>query len=199
MKIPILLSLLFFSLTSYAQRRTYSIEVAGVHVGTMTAKRTPVAMNQHQYEIISKVRVNLLVFVLEVGYQVNSLFSGKQPHLLTSKVQAKTNKGTFQTNTELIEEFIYQITSEQPKKQLAKKEKGKIDWTVSRLFFEEPISQNRIYAEYYGDFLQIIPLGSGRYKTILDKNEDIYTYKHGELIHITKKNPLKDLKIILRN
>ncbi|MFN3588099.1 MAG: DUF6134 family protein [Spirosomataceae bacterium] len=200
MKITSLLFLLFtFSLPSFSQQRTYSIEVAGVHVGKMTAKRTNPSPNQHQYELTSKVRVNLLVFVLEVGYHVNSLFLGKQPHLVKSMVQAKTNKGAFKTSTELVREFVYQITSEQPKKQISKQEKGKIDWTVSRLFFEEPISQNRIYAEYYGDFLQIIPLGGGRYKTILDKNEDIYTYINGELTHITKKNPLKDFKIILQD
>ena len=197
--IVVLFFFLFSFVPTFSQQRTYTIEVAGVQVGKMTAKRTNASSSQHQYELTSKVRVNLLVFVLEVGYQVNSLFGGKQPHLVKSTVQAKTNKGTFNTSTELIREFVYQINSEQPKKQITKQETGKIDWTVSRLFFEEPVSQKRIYAEYYADFLQIIPLGGGRYKTILDKNEDIYTYKKGELVQITKKNPLKDFKIILQN
>ena len=188
-----------FVSSSFSQQRTYAIEVAGVQVGTMTAKRTNAFSSQHQYELTSKVRVNLFVFVLEVGYQVNSLFLGKQqPYLVKSMVQAKTNKGTFTTSTELIREFVYQINSEQPKKQITKQETGKIDWTVSRLFFEEPISQKRIYAEYYADFLQIIPLGGGKYKTILGKNEDIYLYKRGDLVQITKKNPLKDFIILLQ-
>ena len=198
-RVALIFFLLTFASSSFSQQRTYAIEVAGVQVGKMTANRTNASSGQHQYELTSKVRVNLLVFVLEVGYQVNSLFLGKQPYLVKSMVQAKTNKGTFNTSTELIREFIYQIDSEQPKKQITKQETGKIDWTVSRLFFEEPISQKRIYAEYYADFLQIIPLGGGKYKSILGKNEDIYLYKKGELVQITKKNPLKDFKIFLQN
>ncbi len=197
-KILVPFLLLCVAVEAYGQapveKRTYNIEVAGITVGKMTATKQVKNDKLTAYTLTSDVKVNFLVYVLRIFYQVNTLQGENQ--LMSARVDAHTNKGDFYTKTEK-KENGYHVESKQHKSEMDKTITGNIHQTVVNLFFREPNAQDIAYAEYYGDFFRITRTGEGRYTAKMGKYEDSYFYKNGKLLKIIKKNPVKDFVMVL--
>lgn len=170
----------------------YAIEVAGIRVGTMTAVRQPLPDNRTTYTLISDVKVKLLVYTITIYYRVINQFAGKK--LLLSTVDARTNRGTYASRTEWKGDH-YDIVADQYKYQHRAIERSLIDFTISSLYFAEPIGRNRIYAEYFGDYFAVNPSAPGTYQARLDDREDDYLYEKGQLVKVIKHNRLKNFII----
>ncbi|TGE03876.1 hypothetical protein EU556_24335 [Hymenobacter fodinae] len=172
--------------------RRYTIEVAGVRVGTMTATRQPLSSTDVRFTLVSDVQVNFLVYHLKVYYKViNQVRNGQ---LLLSTVEAHTNQGDFSSRTEW-KGGHYDIVANQYKHQYRGTETQPITYTVTDMFFGEPRGQQRAFAEYFGDYFQVQPVRSARYHARRDGREDEYQYANGQLVTIIKKNPLKNFII----
>jgi hypothetical protein len=109
-------------------------------------------------------------------------------------VDAETNRGKFFTRTDEMPKG-YRMTTEQHGKSVEEFISKPIHWTVTRLFYEEPVGVTEVYAEYYGTFIPIKPRGTGEYVVQLVKNRDVYVYQKGQLVKIMKENPWKDFEI----
>ncbi|WP_226163432.1 DUF6134 family protein [Hymenobacter terricola] len=178
--------------TALATRR-YAIEVAGIRVGTMTATRQPQPGTPDvTFTLTSDVKVNFLVYHLKVYYQVvNQVHNGQ---LLLSTVVAHTNQGDFSSRTEWKGDH-YDIVADQYKYQHRATEPHPITYTVTNLFFGEPTSQPRAFAEYFGDYFALSPAAAGTHRAQRDGREDEYQYTNGQLVTIIKKNSIKNFVI----
>ncbi|WP_232066273.1 DUF6134 family protein [Hymenobacter sp. BT18] len=198
LKLGLLGSSLAATLPAWAQspagteQHRYSIEVAGLRVGTMTATRQLLGADEMRYTLVSDVQVNFLVYRLKVYYKViNRIRAGQ---LLLSTVEAHTNQGDFASRTEWKGDH-YDIEANQYKHQYRATQTEPITYTVTDMFFGEPREQRRAFTEYFGDYFRLQPARSAQYRARRDGREDEYQYANGKLVTIIKKNPLKNFII----
>ena len=177
------------------ETRRYAIEVAGLRVGTMTATRQPQAASTDvTYTLTSDVKVTFLFYHLKIYYQViNRMHNGQ---LLLSTVEAHTNQGDFSSRAEWKGDH-YDIRADQYKHRYQATETQPIRYTVTDMFFGEPLQHTRAFAEYFGDFFSVEKAGTGTYHARRDGREDEYQYTNGQLVALIKKNPLKNFIIRL--
>lgn len=174
------------------ETRHFAIEVAGIRVGTMTARRQPLPDRTLLYTLNSDVKVNLLVYRLHVSYTVRSVF--RDGMLVSSIVNAHTNRGDFSSRTEWKDDH-YDIVAEQYRHTRRATEPRRIDFTLTTVFFAEPKGRSQLYSEYFGDYFAVTRPSTGRYLTRLADREDEYVYENGQLKKIIKKNSLKNFII----
>lgn len=176
------------------QTHRYAVEMAGIRVGTMTAVRDQHADNRSTYTLISDVKVSLLVYTVRIYYKVISQFVG--PKLMLSTVEARTNRGNYASRTEWKGDQ-YVISANQYKYDRQAVEQGNIDFSVSALYFYEPTSRNKVYAEYFGDYFTLNKTAAGTYRALLADREDEYIYEKGRLVKIVKHNKVKNFIVRL--
>ena len=175
------------------ETRRYAIEVAGLRVGTMTATRQPQpGTDEVVYTCTSDVKVTILFYHLKVYYQVVNRVKAGQ--LLLSTVEAHTNQGNFSSRTEWKGDH-YDIRADQYKYHHQATEKQPITYTVTDMFFGEPQTRPRAYAEYFGDFFSVTKKAVGTYRATHEGREDEYQYANGQLVTLIKKNPIKNFII----
>lgn len=177
----------------------YAIDVAGIRVGTMTATRQKQADGLAVFTLISDVSVNFLIYKLRIYYKVTNRV--RDGNLLLSTVEARTNKGDFSSRTEWKTDH-YAIVADQYKHHLTATEPYPIQYTVTNLFFSEPVGRNTAFAEYFGDYFALSATSPGHYNARRDANTDSrrtdeYIYEKGRLVKIIKKNPFKNFVIRL--
>lgn len=179
----------------FAQTQThhYAIEIAGVKVGTMTATRQQQG-NQVIYSTLSDVKVNLLIYNVKIYYKTDCRFQDGQ--LMLSTVEARTNRGNFFSKTEWKGDH-YDIVADQYKYNRRTTLKEKIDFSVTTLYFSEPVHRSKVFAEYFGDYFNVTKTSQGRYRTNFEDREDEYIYQQGVLTRIIKKNAVKNYVIRL--
>ncbi|GAC1374306.1 MAG: hypothetical protein NVS3B25_19270 [Hymenobacter sp.] len=175
------------------ETRRYAIEVAGIRVGTMTATRQPQPGGTEVVSTLtSDVKVNFLLYHLKIYYQVTNRF--RNGMLLLSTVEAHTNQGNFASRTEWKGDH-YDILADQYKYHYRGTESRPITYTVTDLFFGQPGSQPKAYAEYFGDYFTLSRATENTCQARRDGREDEYQYAHGQLMTLIKKNPLKNFII----
>lgn len=183
------------TLAATKETRRYSVEVAGLRVGTMTATRQVAAGGAEVLStLVSDVQVNFLVYHLKIYYQVVNRFRGGQ--LVLSTVEAHTNQGNFASRAEWQGDH-YTIVADQYKHHYRARETQPITYTVTDQFFGEPTNRSKAYAEYFGDFFSVSRSAPGTYRARRAGREDEYHYANGQLVTIIKKNPLKNFVIRL--
>ncbi len=183
-----------FAQSEPPETRRYAIEVAGARVGTMTATRQPQADGQLTYTLISDVSVNFLVYKLKIYYKTENLV--RRGQLIRSTVDAHTNRGNYASRTEWKGDH-YDIVARQYKHELITTERNLIDFTISDLYFTEPVHRKRAFGEYFGDYSVLIRTPKGSYLAQRDGREDEYIYENGRLVKVIKKNVLKNFVIRL--
>ena len=174
------------------QTNNYVIEIAGIKVGSMIAKRENKGNGDILYTIISDVKVNLLIYKVIVYYKTVSLY--QQGKLVRATTEARTNKGNFLTQTEWKGDH-YDIVANQYKYTHKATLTQPIDYSLSDIYFGEPVGRSRIYSEYFGDYFVFTSPQKGDYLARLSDREDEYFYEKGELTKVIKKNSLKNFII----
>lgn len=169
----------------------YAIEIAGIKVGTLKAERHTGASGL----VYSQVSNTEFWFFgkIKIHYKTVAQCSTSQ-QLQRSDVDATTSKGNFKSTVEWRGDH-YTIQANQYKYERQATEKQPVMFVTSRLFFEEPSGQRRIFSEYFGDFAVVEPTSRGSYRVRVHDREDEYFYEKGQLVRIVKKNPLKNFVI----
>ena len=194
--LPFLLSI-SLPLLAHAQTTEthhYAVEMAGIRVGTMTAIREQHPDNRSTYTLISDVKVRLLVYTVKIYYKAVSQYTGKK--MMLSTVDTQTNRGNYASRTEWKGDQ-YIISAKQYKHDRQAVERSPIDYSVSSLYFEEPVNRNRVYADYFGDYFTFTKTGTGAYHALLDDREDEYVYEKGKLVKVIKHNKIKNFIVRL--
>lgn len=179
-----------FSLAARAQTATlkYTIEVAGLKIGTMTEMRTVTPQNT-VYEQVSDVAF-WFFGKIKIYYKVVSQHDALH-QLIRSDVNATTNRGNYRSDIVWNNDH-YDINVKQYKYSRQATEPQRIDFTICRMYFEEPTGRDRVFAEYFGNYASITPTGKGSYRVRIDDREDEYFYEKGKLVKIVKKNSVKN-------
>lgn len=172
--------------------KKYAIEVAGFKVGEMHATKKTLGEGVVKYHIKSDVKVNLLVYTLKVKYEVSSQFD--KNGLVYSEAKVNSNKGDFFTTTAL-KNGSYEVKSKQEKKEFEKTINSDINWTFSRLFFDEPINDQKFYSEYYALLNNVKKNKDGTFTCQIENNIDKYVYENKKLVRVIKKNPIKNIEL----
>ncbi|MGA0559929.1 DUF6134 family protein [Larkinella sp. VNQ87] len=174
------------------QTRKYDIEVAGLRIGNMhiTQTSSPTAL---VYDLISDVEF-WFFGKIKVYYKTVSRHDPATRQLLRSDTDAKTSRGNYQTDI-VWQNGRYDINANQYKYQRKATDSQPIEFTISRLYFEEPVGLNRVFAEYFGNYASVEPTKKGSYRVRIDDREDEYFYEKGQLVRIVKKNPIKNYTI----
>lgn len=170
----------------------YAVEMAGVRVGTITAVQEQHADNRSTYTLVSDVKVKLLVYTVRIHYKTISQFVGKK--LVYATVDTQTNQGHYTSRTEWKDDH-YVISANQYKYDRQAVERNTIDFSVSSLYFYEPIDRNKAYAEYFGDYFTLNKTAAGRYRARLADREDEYVYEKGRLVKVIKHNKIKNFVV----
>ena len=163
----------------------------GIRVGTIYATKS-ISDGKTSYELSSNVDVNFLIYKLKVDYHVLSELS--KGELLSSVVKVESNRGNYLTDTQKAKNG-YGVESIQHEKSVNKKIHEVISSTFASLYFNEPKSGDKVYAEYYADFIHITKPSKEYYKGVLQDNIDEYYYEGGELVKLVKKNKITDMVI----
>lgn len=196
---PIALILVFVFLTTQAAAQTethrYVIEMAGAKIGTMTATKQ-VQGEITNYTTVSDVLVNLLIYKVKIYYKTTCQYRGDK--LLSGVVEARTNHGNYASSTVWNGDH-YDIKADQYKHKRQATQTANIDYSVVNLYFSEPVSRNRVFAEYFGDYFILTKTPKGTYRARLDDREDEYVYEGGRLTRIVKKNAIKNFIIRLQD
>ncbi len=177
------------------ESRRYNVEVSGFNVGEIVAKKIHLPNGQINYKLITNVKVNLLLYKLDLNYDVHTVFD--QKGMVSSYVKIKSNDDNYFTTTQKKTGNLYWIDSKQEKITFTKNLDQLISCTSSSMYFEEPKNQSHIYAEYFGDFISLSKNPDGSYKGIYDNKEEKYIYKNNILMKMVKKNNLKTMIITL--
>ena len=128
---------------------------------------------------------------------------------MTLSVHVETDTKVINGNRILIEGTAYRHTNRGPgdihattKRLGAKKyeldrngtkslyELEEITFSVTDLFFEEPVGLQNIFSNMFAEMVPLKKLGSGKYQvTTPDKKTTIYTYSNGKLVIIESETP----------
>ncbi len=192
MKLLISFLSLLLPVLGSAQTRTYAVKVVGIKVGEIHVTKSSKADTAF-YSLKSKVDVNFLVYHLKVDYRVKSVFVSNR--FEESEVTVISNRGNYFTKTER-KGNGYLAMSKQIDKEVSRKIDREITSTFAHLFFNEPLHTDRVYAEFYADFIQLTPTKPGSYRGDLDENIDEYHYEKGLMVKMVKKNPITDMVIV---
>ena len=124
-------------------------------------------------------------------------------------VHVETDTKVINGNRVLIEGTAYRHTNRGPgdihattKRLAAKKyehdrngtkslyELGEITFSVTDLFFEEPVGLEKIFSNMFAEMVPLKKLGSGKYQvTTPDNKTTIYTYSSGKLVIVESETP----------
>jgi hypothetical protein len=85
--------------------------------------------------------------------------------------------------------------SEDEKKEFEKTINSDINWTSSRLFFDEPTNNQKFYAEFYALFNNVKKNKDGTFTCQIENNIDKYVYENKKLVRVIKKNPIKNIEL----
>ncbi|MGR3811826.1 DUF6134 family protein [Jiulongibacter sp. NS-SX5] len=188
----ILLFLIMGFTSGFAQTRTYAVKVVGIKVGEIEVSKNTKA-DTTTYKLSSQVDVNFLVYHLKVDYRVKSVYS--KGNFIGSEVKVVSNRGNYFTKT-VKEGDHYLATSKQIDKDVNRKIDQNISSSFAHLYFNEPLKTDKVYAEFYADFIQLTALENHHYLGELDKNIDEYYFENGLLVKMVKKNPITDMVIV---
>jgi hypothetical protein len=197
MPIALILVIVFLTTQANAQSEThrYVIEMAGAKIGTMTATKQ-VQGELTNYTTVSDVLVNLLVYKVKIYYKTTCQYRGGK--LLSAVVETKTNRGNYASSTVWNGDH-YDIKATQYKYERQATQTANIDYSIVNLYFSEPSGENRVFAEYFGDYYILTKTPKGTYRARFDDREDEYVYEGGRLTRIIKKNAIKNFIIRLQD
>ncbi|MFC5409562.1 DUF6134 family protein [Larkinella bovis] len=168
------------------------IEASGLRIGKLQIAQitTPTSL---VYDQVSNVEFKLIKNV-RIYYKTVSRHDPATGQLLRSETDATTSRGNFRSEISWLNSQ-YEITVNQYKYARKAVEAKPIDFTISRMYFEEPAGRSRAFAEYFGNYATIELTKKGSYRVRIDDHEDAYFYEKGKLVKILKKNALKNYTI----
>lgn len=164
---------------SNAQTNKFSIKWGKDSIGFLTAKRSKTSSSE-TINIFSKTRFSVLL--MKQKMETNSISVFKKDSLNVNKSVSNLNNDVDEVITSIYK-GAYFCTKDG---KCEKVKGGKIKFTVSKLYFYEPVNLSKIYSERHLKFCTIIKQNDGRYKLVLPNgNVNYYTYKSGKLVNMT--------------
>lgn len=193
----IYLILLIFSVsTLFGQTTTknYDIKVAGIKVGYFTTTET--IDENVTYEVNSEVDINLWLYKMKTNFVSKVIYDDSL--IISSRVDMNSSKGDFYT--EMVKtQMGYHIKGHHQDGPFERVIKEPITLNMAKLYFHEPTSERKVFADFYGEFMNLRKIEPGVYQGEIDGSEDLFYYEDGVLVKTVKKNGIKNLEFIYVN
>ncbi|HSJ68648.1 MAG TPA: DUF6134 family protein [Anditalea sp.] len=164
----------------------FSISVAGITIGEMKAVKTK-AGEKERYQLESKVdfwffgKIKALV-------RTDAYYNEKQ--FLQSTMNTHTNKGEFLTTINWKGDR-YHIDAESYKYEYEGEEKGAMEYSGIKLFFQEPRGISKLMNEHYGK-IALVNNAQEYYQVKVEGNTNKYYYENGQLVRAIMEHPVKN-------
>lgn len=194
--IIVFLLISFLFQTSLAQTSTlhYDIVKKQSVVGSFQTTKT-VSNDEVRYQIHFKASASFLIFNYRVNATQESVFKNGEMQLgsLTRTVNGKRKA---QHHIALQENSYKIIKDGKPTLNLH----SAINYSVSALYFSEPLGRSLIFSENHLQFIPITQLSAHRYSiTLPDGNTNTYTYEDGICILAEIETDMANIGLRLKN
>jgi hypothetical protein len=175
MKRILLLSVLFYSLTALTQTTNYDVFLGDKKVGSVVAVKSS-SNGKFSYKTTFKIKIKVIK-----QYDVKSVTTAvyKNKVLLTSNVKTY-DKGILEEEKNIVKSDSTYICIDCKNLPIVSHEL--IYSNVSKVYFEEPTTNQKVYTERYLGFGTMVSLGNHKYSYKMPNGDtNIYTYINGEL------------------
>ncbi len=180
-----------FSGFSQAKTETirFEIQVLGLKIGDMTAEKYQTG---DTLNYLAKSKVKFWFFgSVDVDIFTHSKYVGG--YLVKSESESHTNRGDFASSI-LWDGKQYLVDAASYKFENKKPVTSKVQWCSTRTFFEELQGDKIFLSEVYGLTTTVEKTGAGQYSTVINGNENQYTYVGGKLQKVVLENPIKNFQ-----
>lgn len=178
----LLITVVFSGLTTHAQQTRFDIWKGDAVIGSVLARRTLAEDRTHylmtsysEFDLVWKQVVSSLV---STEYRSGSMDRCNSHMKVNGSVRDSSH---FASAAEPNNCFVH------PDERFSHTDP--VEWTTARMYFEEPIGQQRIFVESVLRYCPLQHLGGGEYRlTLPDDKVNRYVYKNGRLeeIHVDR-------------
>ena len=175
--------LMFFIKLGMSQELMYTITWRDDSIGFLKAEREQIQDNEY-YNINSDTEFNILFsfslnYKYENEYRKGRLYSASAKNSLNKKERDQSSI-IWQNN-----HYLLRVNDK-----IEKLENQDIWFTVSKLYYHEPIGINTIFSERFGEFLTLEKQENKYILTKPDGRENIYFYDKGICRKVIVDNPI---------
>ncbi len=181
----ILLCFLFSAAFLQAETRVFDIDIANVKVGNMVVEKV-VKDSLTIYIFRSEVDAWMLVRV-HISHLITCIYKGEK--LVKADIHSVINKEIY-NSTVMWNKDHYDFDCSTYKYHKAGILAESLDFSVVKMYFEEPTGKEKIFAENYGLICPIRILKPSTYCLEVEKNKNTFHYSHGSVDHVDMETPL---------
>lgn len=174
-----------------SQSYRYKIEIAGIHIGDMNVSKT-VKDSITTYQFQSKVKFWLFGTV-HVNHDIKTEYKNNQ--LMTCQSNSLVNGTNYKSSIKWTGTY-YDIDAHTYKYDYVGQLHEPIHWSVTRLYFDEPVNQTRIFAENYGVWAETKLKGRGHYEVKVINSYNQYYFQSGFLYKVMMDNKVKNFSML---
>lgn len=165
----------------------FEIQVLGMKIGDLDVTRYQVGDTLH-YVAESKVQI---WFFGKVNVELFTHAKYVDGYFVKSLSRSNTNRGNFLT-TIYWDGRKYVVDAKNYKFENQEPVFGKVEWSPSRMFFEELQEGKKFLSEVYGLTTTIKKNQPNVYETSIAGNENQYYYQFGDLQRVVLENSIKN-------
>ncbi|MBX2945018.1 MAG: hypothetical protein KF725_04230 [Cyclobacteriaceae bacterium] len=186
---------LFSAVWVYANTEVkhFSIELAGLKIGELTATRKTIDTLTHYY-IESKVSFWLFMKV-NVHHVQTAVYHRNK--LLSSTVKTRSNRGDFSSSV-IWDNRQYVVKVDMYKYKHDGVIGSPINFNVMRFFFDEPTHVSSVLADGNGLMAPVAFVKKSYYEVNVRGERNKYFFKEGKLQRAVMDNSIKNYEIVLR-
>ena len=198
----LVLTLLQSFQNAFAQNKLeYDILFHGIKVGKLTASKEQPNNSNINYELNSHAKFKMFLsysvaYDLYTNYENGILNSSKLHNKVNGKEKSRVEIKRDQEKHYFISSLDEKIHELRPKHS-----EQQFDFSISKLYFQEPINKSFVFSEKYGIFLKIINLGNRKYKIVLpDNSNSVYHFNiNGVCESVDMNRGISSFKVKLIN
>ena len=180
-----------FQLKILSQTYHYKVEISGIHIGDMNVSRT-VKDSITTYIFQSKVKF-WLFGTAHINHYIKTEYKKKQ--LMTCQSTSLVNGTNYKSSIKWTGTY-YDIDAHAYKYDYVGKLYEPIYWSVTKLYFDEPVNQTRIFAENSGVWAEIKLKERGHYEVKVINSYNQYYFQSGFLYKVMMDNNVKNFTMI---
>jgi hypothetical protein len=163
----------------------FDIEVAHVKVGNLVTER--IQKDSLTFYIFTS-EVDAWLFVrIKVSHLITCVY--KKDKLIRADIHSIINKEKYISHVEWKQDhYEYDCSTYKYHKSGTLKEN--IDFSVVKMYFEEPVGKQKMFAENYGIFARMLLLKPSVYRLEVEKNKNTFYYTQSVLQRVDMDTPL---------
>lgn len=179
----------FTFLNSDAQKLDFWIIHSDDTVGVLNVERKQVS-NRLNYKLYTKIDVTFIVHLVIINNMAIVYENGK---LLAADVDQTSNRGVFDADIHAkFNKNQYEVVKNGNSYIINEKE---IAWSVSRMYFDEPLGIKAVYAEDNGKMVNLEPRKKGQYGLKVSF-PSVFSYENGILVNMVAETFVGDIHFI---